>query len=424
MLRTAANDPSALVRMEAIIAASYIATQPAFEAALDVLKHPREGHLAYAIVCSLGSHTLRPYWEGQPRYGIAALLKQANRELTIKEPKPTAKEAAFDKQSDLKTVPIACVAEKMLFTVNQFAVTLGQPVKIVFTNPDATDHNLVIVRPDALAEVGMAANEMAKDPRNASGDFIPPSKRSLILHASPMIGPTRSMQAHVLRFHAPQEPGVYPFVCTFPGHWVVMNGSMVVARTPEEAESMLAAACPPIVKQWTMRDFANFAAIAHKPDEASLARGMQAFVKARCNQCHVIAGHGTNLGPDLAASVKTLKGEELLRQILEPSSKIHEKFQNQQFVMDDGRLVTGVIVNEDDREFHVMTSLLAPHNITRLKKSDVDERVPQKISPMPEGLVNVLSRDEILDLHVFVESGGYKLPPHLSGTHAHGVPSQ
>ena len=45
---------------------------------------------------------------------------------------------------------------------------------------------------------------------------------------------------------------------------------------------------------------------------ASLARvsalplGMTAFVKARCNQCHIVAGHGVNLGPDLVESVKTL----------------------------------------------------------------------------------------------------------------------
>ena len=69
--------------------------------------------------------------------------------------------------------------ERMLFTVKQFAVTAGQPVKIVFTNPDATDHNLVVVKPDALAEVGMAANEMAKDPRNANSDFVPASKAAI-----------------------------------------------------------------------------------------------------------------------------------------------------------------------------------------------------------------------------------------------------
>src|SRR6185312_13985228 len=265
----------------------------------------------------LGSHTLRPFWEGNPRYGIARLLKEANREQVIKEPAATAAEAQFDSQSNLKLVNISCVPERMLFTVNQFAVTVGQPVKIVFTNPDATDHNLVVVKPDALAEVGMAANEMAKDPRNANSDFVPPAKHDLILHASPMIGPTRKSLVHVMRFRAPEQPGVYPYVCTFPGHWVVMNGQMVVAKDLADVEAMLAERQPTIVKEWTLSDFPE---MATSRDEAALARGMTAFVKARCDQCHVVAGHGVNLRPDLAESVKKLQGRKLLQQILDPSS--------------------------------------------------------------------------------------------------------
>ena len=31
-----------------------------------------------------------------------------------------------------------------------------------------------------------------------------------------------------INFTAPLEPGRYPFLCTFPGHWLVMNGEMIV----------------------------------------------------------------------------------------------------------------------------------------------------------------------------------------------------
>ena len=170
-----ANDANGIVRMEAAIAASYIGTKDAFDAMLDVLKHPRGGHLAYAITL-LPRHRARcgRYWEGNPQLRRRRLLKEANRDArSFKEPPPTAAEAQFDSQPNLKLVNISCVPERMLFTVTQFAVTAGQPVKIVFTNADATDHNLVVVQPDALAEVGMAANDMAKDPRNANSDFIP-----------------------------------------------------------------------------------------------------------------------------------------------------------------------------------------------------------------------------------------------------------
>jgi putative heme-binding domain-containing protein len=421
LLAKSANDTNAVVRMEAAIAATYIGTKPAFDAMLDVLKHPRERHVAYAISCALGSQTLRPHWEGNSQYDIAAMLKQAARAQVIREPTPTAAEAQFDSQSNLKRVAIACVAERMLFSVTNFTAAPGQPVKIVFTNADATDHNLVVVQPGALAEVGMAANEMAKDPRNANSDFIPPSKRTQILHASPMIGPTRAAQIHVLRFAAPAEPGIYPYVCTFPGHWVVMNGVMIVAKDQASADALLAASRPKIIREWTMADFADFAKLARRHDEETVMRGMQAFVKARCNQCHVVAGHGVNLGPDLAESVKQLKGEELLRQIIEPSSKIHEKFQNYQFVTTEGRIVLGVIVKEDRARYHVATSLLTPETLTTIRKRDVEEKSASTISPMPAGLVNVLTKDEILDLHAFVESRGLKLPAHLKHHHHSGM---
>jgi len=417
LLNKSANDSSGIVRMEAAIAATYIGTKPAFEAMLDVLKHPRDGHLAYAITCALGSHSLRPHWESNPEYNIAAMLKQAAKESVIQEPTPTAKEAQFDSQRNLKRIEISCLPERMLFTVKDFSVTPGQPVKLVFTNPDATDHNLVIVKPEAMAEVGMAANEMAKDPRNAASDFVPPSKKNLILHASVMIGPTRASTIHVMRFIAPSDPGVYPYVCTFPGHWVVMNGVMVVAKNAAAAAELLADSQPKIIKQWTMDDFSDFVKIAHQADDATLVRGMTAFVKARCNQCHVVAGHGVNLGPDLAESIKTLKGEELLRQIIQPSSKIHETFQNYQFLTSEGRVVTGVIVKENKRIYEVATNLLTPNSLTTINKKDVDEVVASKISPMPSDLLNVLTKDEILDLHAYIEAGGFKLPAHLKHHH-------
>ena len=212
---------------------------------------------------------------------MARLLRDANRNDQLRESSPSASQAQFDNQKNVKLVRISCLPERMLFTVKQFAVTTGQPVKLVFTNPDATDHNLLIVQPGSMAEVGMAANEMAKDPKNANSDFIPASKQHLILEAAPMIGPTRRSKVHVLRFSAPTEPGIYPYVCTFPGHWVVMNGIMVVADDLRDVERMLAERNPIVVQEWTMADFAS---VATSHDEATIMRGMLSFAKAHCNQ--------------------------------------------------------------------------------------------------------------------------------------------
>jgi len=410
LIRAAANDSNAIVRMEAAIAASYVGGKPALDAMLDVFKHPRGGHLQYAINCALGSHTLKPIWEGNPEYNLKRLMKQASRMDALREPNPNGQESQFDSQKNVKTVKITCVPERMLFSQKQFAVTPGQAVKIVFSNGDATDHNLVIVKPGALAEVGIAANEMAKDPRNANSDFIPRGKKHLIVKSTPMIGPTRSKLVHVLRFHAPQKPGVYPYVCTFPGHWVVMNGVMIVATDVKDADAILAASRPKIIKHWKPADFP--ADLKVDASTAAVVRGMQAFVKARCNQCHVAGGHGVNLGPDLVESVKKLRGAKLLQQILEPSTTIHKDFLPQQFFMDDGQVIAGVVVKEDRKNYHVVTNLLTPNAVTQVKKKSVEEKIVAKLSPMPAGLLDVLTREEISGLLSFVQYSE-KLPGHL-----------
>ncbi|MCA9268237.1 MAG: hypothetical protein KDA41_07190, partial [Planctomycetales bacterium] len=128
---------------------------------------------------------------------------------------------------------------------------------------------------------------------------------------------------------------------------------------------------------------------------------------------------GANLGPDLTESVKKYQGEKLLRQVIEPSSEINEKFRTHQFLMSDGRAISGVIVKEEPDEIHVVTNLLAPQLVTKVARRDVDEAIPSKISPMPEGLANVLTKDEIAQLLAFLESGGFKLPEHLEH-HQHG----
>jgi putative heme-binding domain-containing protein len=401
--------------MEAAIAASYIGTREAFEALLEVLNHPLGGHLDYAVRCSFGSRTMRPFWENDKSSSVAKLMRVSKQQTQLKEPTPSAPEAQFDNQNGIAKFEIGCIPEVMKFTQTQIAVTPGQPVKIVFSNPDATDHNLVFVKPGALEEVGMAANEMARDPKNANSDFIPESKRELILHASKMIGPTRKSRVEVLRFNAPTEPGIYPFVCTYPGHWIIMNGVMVVANDLADVDRMLVESKPKVIKNWTLEDFADFKCAPES--EERVTRGMTAFVKANCSQCHVLAGHGVNLGPDLQDVTKRYKDLKLIEQLIEPSSEINEKYQTHSFLMADGRTVSGVLTKEDRKFVHVMTNLLTPANVIKLDKSEIEEQFKSKVSAMPKGLLDVLTQDEIADLLTFLQA---KTPVvHGHGDHGH-----
>jgi putative heme-binding domain-containing protein len=407
LLRTGIHDPDSLVRMEAAIAASYIGSKAALEALLEVFQHSMGEHLSYAVTCALGSHTLRPHWESDASLGVKKRLAQLAKSSEIKEPRATKQEAEFDNQANLLTVRVGCEPERMLFTVREFAAKPGQAVKLIFTNADATDHNLVIVKPDALAEVGMAANEMARDPRNAESDFIPEAKADLILEASPMIGPTRKSRIHVMRFRAPEEPGIYPFVCTFPGHWIIMNGKFLVGRDGAEIERLKGLDRPQVVREWTMQDFDAGVQLLdpEKLDQVALARGLQALMKAQCQQCHAAAGHGVNLGPALGESIKKFRGRKLLQQILEPSAEIHPQYQTYHFLLESGRIVSGAVAKEDEESVSIVTNLLTPQNLTRILKEDIDEKQLSKISPMPAGLLNALNREEIIDLLYYLEAG-------------------
>jgi uncharacterized cupredoxin-like copper-binding protein len=156
---------------------------------------------------------------------MEAFLKPAKAaaKIQVQTKAQTPEERAFDAQPDLAVVEIATVPAKMLFAPNEFKVKAGRPVKLVLSNPDLMQHNLLIVEPGALEEIGTAANEMAKDPEGVKKGFVPRSDK--ILQASKLLDPNTGQ---VLRFLAPRRAGTYPFVCTFPGHWVVMNGKMVV----------------------------------------------------------------------------------------------------------------------------------------------------------------------------------------------------
>ncbi|MEW6304016.1 MAG: PVC-type heme-binding CxxCH protein [Verrucomicrobiota bacterium] len=251
LLRERANDTNALVRLEAAITASYFdldaergvyaastssasstvkrpegraPSLAALEAALDLLNHPMDNYLNYALRTSLDS--LKPLWmdnatflTSHPRLKDFLAATDAKPKRAAKKEKPDP----FDKLNP-QLVRIGTVHERMQFTVTEFKVKAGAPVKLIFENPDATPHNLVICVPGFEDKIGEQANEMAKLPDAFEKmDFLPKSDK--ILHATKMLNQN---QEETLRFHAPKQPGKYPYICSFPGHYLVMRGMMIV----------------------------------------------------------------------------------------------------------------------------------------------------------------------------------------------------
>ncbi|WP_298708279.1 plastocyanin/azurin family copper-binding protein, partial [Chitinophaga sp.] len=124
-----------------------------------------------------------------------------------------------------QTVTLKVIQNEMKYDQATFTVKAGTVVDVVLENPDFMQHNLVIVKPGSLQSVGQAANKLAADPHGAEMNYVPDMPE--VLFATRLVNPQETV---VLRFKVPDEPGDYPFVCTFPGHWSIMNGIMKVNR--------------------------------------------------------------------------------------------------------------------------------------------------------------------------------------------------
>lgn len=105
----------------------------------------------------------------------------------------------------------------------RFTVKPGARVAIVFTNKDDMSHNLLFTKPNARMKVVHAALSMGD--AGQQKNYIP--NLSEVLWSFPLLSPGESK---TVTFLAPRKEGVYPFVCTYPGHGSVMYGAMYVGH--------------------------------------------------------------------------------------------------------------------------------------------------------------------------------------------------
>ncbi len=126
----------------------------------------------------------------------------------------------FDQIIEMKTVP-----DQMRYDQEELEVSAGEKVKIVFSNNDGMQHNLLIGSPGSLEMIGKAADQMAQSAAGAEREYIP--QLTVVLAAAGLVDPGETRE---IVWEVPDEPGEYVFVCTFPGHWRTMNGVIRVKK--------------------------------------------------------------------------------------------------------------------------------------------------------------------------------------------------
>lgn len=135
---------------------------------------------------------------------------------------------------DATVIRIKAIVNEMKYDLKNFSVPAGRPVKIIFENPDHMQHNLVITKPGAMETVGRAADKLATESNGAELHYVP--RIPEVLFHTRLVNPQETV---TLEFTAPSQPGQYPFVCTFPGHWSIMNGLMTVVSPQSSVRSPL-----------------------------------------------------------------------------------------------------------------------------------------------------------------------------------------
>ena len=117
--------------------------------------------------------------------------------------------------------------DTMQFDVKNFDVIAGNKVKLIFKNAGklpkiAMGHNLVLLKKGvsaiAFGQKALGAGANAVNP-------LPDSLKADVIANTKLLGPG---EEEIVTFTAPKEKGAYEYVCTFPGHFAMMRGTMTV----------------------------------------------------------------------------------------------------------------------------------------------------------------------------------------------------
>jgi putative heme-binding domain-containing protein len=170
------------------------------------------------------------------------------------------------------------------------------------------------------------------------------------------------------------------------------------------ADPASAAPARPFVQKWKVDDLVS--ELDNRLDHRNFDKGRALFSAANCFKCHRVRLEGGSTGPDLTMVASRFNNRNLLESIIEPSKVISDQYEKQQFQLTDGRVIEGRVINLNGDGLMVLTNMYDPDSIVTVKRGEVEASQVSKTSMMPEGLLDTLTKDEILDLMAYLKSGG------------------
>jgi len=158
-----------------------------------------------------------------------AFAAAAVKKLTAQAPSPQVIPAAVPAtiESSGGALELGVIPNVMQFDKKELTVKAGQKVTLKFFNKAcALQHNFLLLKPGTKDAVGALADQMLSDPQSLAKMYVPASP-DVLVKPNKLIG---IGQTDIIEFTAPAEPGDYPYICTFPGHWRLMNGVLKVTK--------------------------------------------------------------------------------------------------------------------------------------------------------------------------------------------------
>ncbi len=162
--------------------------------------------------------------EGQEPGSLANIVQ-----LVVEENPDFAKGSEVDVSEEGELPPnvdarleVGVTPNVLKFSVEEISAKAGQTIQLVFKNTGNMEHNLLLLQPGTIQEVGSLADEMISSDGRAK-NYVPDTPN--VITNTPIIQPGETV---TITIQVPDEPGEYPYICTIPGHWRSMQGTLVV----------------------------------------------------------------------------------------------------------------------------------------------------------------------------------------------------
>lgn len=188
---------------------------------------------SFAVPClSLVAQDAKPApSESSPAAAPAEEKKDGEKAAEEAKPAGDARPADDSKPAEgsgeVAKIKLGVIPNVMQYDKKELTVKAGQKVMLLFHNDKCVlQHNFLLIKPGKLNEIGALADKMLTDPEGLKKQYVPDSP-DVLVKGHKLIG---IAQNDLIEFTAPTEPGDYPYVCTFPGHWRLMNGVLKVTK--------------------------------------------------------------------------------------------------------------------------------------------------------------------------------------------------